>query len=155
MQEVPEIETLDEVTETPPEEPAEQPTPEPAEVAEPAEAEAAPESSEPPEPTEPELPAERESLEGRLAREFLELQAACPEVDGVDALPDAVLRDAVETGRHLFDSLLRYRYAQSRRVEEARAARHRAAENALGSLRAAPEAPAAAENEAMLRGVWN
>ncbi len=154
MQEVSEIETPD-APETPPEEPAAQPAPEPAEAVEPAEAEAAPESPEPPKPPEPEPPAERESLEGRLAREFLELQAECPEVDGVDALPDAVLRDAAEMGRHLFDSLLRYRYAQSRRVEEARASRQRAAQSALGSLRAEPEAPAAAENEAMLRGVWN
>lgn len=94
------------------------------------------------------------ALTARLATEFGELRQAFPAVDSVDALPETVLRDAVENGRHLLDAYLRHDYRERRRIEENRAAQAAAAGASAGSQADHPatNTPDAA-TAAMLRGV--
>ena len=99
--------------------------------------------------------AQPEPLLARLAREFVELKAACPEVGAVADLPDAVLADAAKTGRNLLDSLLRYRWNEARKAEAAAKSRQAAAGRSTGSLSAPAESPVQAAAEAMVRGVWS
>lgn len=91
----------------------------------------------------------------RLAAEFQELRAACPELDRIDDLPDSVLQAALRSGRDLLSEYLRYQHTQSRRVKEAAAQGEKARNAAVGSLAgdAAPDDTPALS--AMLKGVWS
>ena len=60
-----------------------------------------------------------ETLEGRIATEFLELQGEFPEVKDVSELPKAVL-EQVKKGKNLTDAYLRYKHAENKRVAEAK-----------------------------------
>ncbi len=93
------------------------------------------------------------SAEQRLAEEFGQLREECPAVTEFAALPEAVVREALDTGLTLLDAYLRYEHRERRRIEAAADAAKRAGEASVGTqhsaLQAAPD-PAVA---AMLAGV--
>lgn len=58
----------------------------------------------------------RETLESRLANEFLELQKEFPEIADISAVPSDVLNEARTKNRHLLDAYLRNRLAEEKKV---------------------------------------
>ena len=75
----------------------------------------------------------QEDLTGRLAREFLELREAFPEVTAITAVPRPVLALAVEQGIPLTDAYLRYQHRQQQNIAAALAAEQAAAGASPGS----------------------
>lgn len=88
-------------------------------------------------PQPPETNAEG-ALAQRMASEYKELREECPEVTDFDALPEGVLRDAADNGRHLLDAYLRHQWRENRRIEQNETAQRMAAQASAGQLGDAP-----------------
>ena len=90
----------------------------------------------------------------RLAAEFTELQKEFPGLGDFDALPEAVIRDAVTNDRHLLDAYLRHEHSESKKVAENEAAGRSAATASVGSQTDHPSASTRdGITEAMLKGI--
>lgn len=75
----------------------------------------------------------RKALEDRLAAGFADIARDFPEYDQFKKLPREVVQDAIKNGRDLYDSLLRYKHAESRRVNANKQAQEKAAAASVGS----------------------
>lgn len=84
--------------------------------------------------------AARQTLQDRLAAEFLELQAAFPTVAEIGQLPREVMEEAIRDNRHLYDAYLRYQHREGQKIEQNRAAQAAAAAASTGSQADQPPA---------------
>lgn len=75
----------------------------------------------------------RESIEARLAKEFVELKTEFPDVGEFSSLPDEVKTDAAN-GRDLLSAYLRYKHLQQKKTEAAQAAEKESAKASTGSV---------------------
>lgn len=95
-----------------------------------------------------------QTLSDRLAAEFAELAAEFPELSDISTVPQAVVEDAVQNGRHLYDAYLRYQRQEGKKIEQNRAAQEAAAVASTGSLADTPPEDAVdAATAAMLAGL--
>lgn len=90
----------------------------------------------------------------RLAREFCELQAECPELEQFEDLPETVIQQAVEHGTPLTLAYLRYCYGEHTRIRHAQQTAAQAALASAGPQRGEPQGVPDPAVEAMLKGVW-
>lgn len=100
------------------------------------------------------LCGEPADVNDRLAREFCDLQRECPELTNFDALPEAVVQQAVENGTPLTLAYLRHCYGEHTRIRRARETASAAAAASAGTQKGAPQSVPDPAVEAMLRGVW-
>lgn len=84
--------------------------------------------------------AAQQTLQDRLAAEFLELQAAFPTVAEIGQLPREVMEEAIRDNRHLYDAYLRYQHREGQKIEQNRAAQAAAAAASTGSQADQPPA---------------
>ncbi len=97
---------------------------------------------------------DKAAITTRLATEFGELRQAFPALSGFDALPETVVEDAVQNGRHLLDAYLRHQHSERQRIEQNQAAQETAAKASAGSQADHPATNTMdAATAAMLRGV--
>lgn len=94
---------------------------------------------------------QRESLEARLAEEFIELGKEFPEVESFDALPRSV-KAAAANGMDLLSAFLRYRHIEEKKRSAAEAKAAEAAAAASGSL--SSEDGDRGEFDALMRGLY-
>lgn len=94
---------------------------------------------------------QRESLEARLADEFIELGKEFPEVESFDALPRSV-KAAAANGMDLLSAFLRYRHSEEKKRSAAEAKAAEAAAAASGSL--SSEDGDRGEFDALMRGLY-
>lgn len=99
-----------------------------------------------------------QSLTDRLADEYAQLRQEMPEMGGFDTLPEEVIADAAESGRHLMDAYLRYAFRENRKIAANRQAQAAAAEAAVGRQGQMPpsegEDPKTAAMVAAIRSVF-
>ena len=81
---------------------------------------------------------EVQALEGRIATEFSELNQEFPEIKGIEDVPKSVLKEA-ENGRNLFDAYLRYKHAESLKVNSAKQTAEANSKATTGSMSAPNE----------------
>ena len=98
-------------------------------------------------------PPTEQTVEQRLADEFRALREECPEVTAFSALPETVVRDAVENGVPLTLAYLRYEHRERARIADAAAAQRRASESSAGTQHTALQGAPDPAVEAMLMGV--
>lgn len=97
---------------------------------------------------------EQAALEQRLAAEYAELTAFCPQAGAFSALPEEVVRQAAE-GMSLTEAYLRYLFEEQRRVAAVSAKQAEAAAGSVGSQEShAPVQDESAAVEAMRRAIW-
>ena len=77
--------------------------------------------------------AAQQTLQDRLAAEFVELQSYFPNVAEIGHLPREVMEEAVNNNRHLYDAYLRYQHREAKKIEENTAAQAAAASASAGS----------------------
>lgn len=94
----------------------------------------------------------RTAVTNRLASEFIELQGEFPELTTIEGVPDAVIRDATKSGRHLLDAYLRYQRAESKKIERNAATAAQAASASAGSQ---TDTPASGEQDAATKAMLN
>ncbi len=82
--------------------------------------------------------------------EFAALKREIPEIGDMDALPEAVIKEAKEQGLCLLDAYLRYRMREERAVLAERQRQQRTGEQSAGSLYTG-DAPAHPESDAFAR----
>lgn len=82
--------------------------------------------------------AAKDSLDDRLASDFIELQAEFPEYGKFGDLPEAVIREAVDKNISLYDALLRHRWTESKKIESAKQQQAQAAAASVGSQATQP-----------------
>ena len=82
--------------------------------------------------------SERVRLEERLAAEFFELQAECPNYTSFEQVPQAVLKLATDKNISLYDAFLRYERAENKKIETAKQQQAQAAAASVGSQAAQP-----------------
>lgn len=97
---------------------------------------------------------ERDALNARLADDFIELQAAFPELTAFKQVPPSVVKTAVDKGISLTDAYLRHLHSERRRSEQAKEAQAAAAKASPGSLSAGGDDTVNPAIEAMMAGVW-
>ena len=97
---------------------------------------------------------QEQSVNQRLAGEFVELQGMFPAVESFEAVPEAVVRDAVTHKRSLTDAYLRYRHAEDAKIRAAQEAQQTAAKASAGSLAGGEDANQSPEIEAAVKGIW-
>ena len=93
------------------------------------------------------------SVEERLAAEYRQLQETCPDAPAFEALPETVLRTAVDEGLALTDAYLRYDYGERRRIAAAETAAKTAGARSAGTQHTALESAPDPTIEAMVAGV--
>lgn len=93
------------------------------------------------------------TAEERMAEEFLALRAECPDVATFEALPESVVRTALDEGMSLLDAYLRYHYRERAKIDAARAAAEHASAASAGPQRDAVHTVDSV-TAAMLNGVW-
>ena len=91
----------------------------------------------------------RQQRSERLAEGYRELKNAVPTAPAFDALPDEVIRTAVEKEISLYDAYLRHSYEQQQKIAAAAAQQQRAAAASTGSLAGSAE-PTGGESQAFL-----
>lgn len=97
---------------------------------------------------------EQAALEQRLAAEYAELAAFCPQAGDFGTLPEEVVRQAAE-GMSLTEAYLRYLFEEQRRVAAVSAKQAAAAASSAGSQEShAPVQDESAAVEAMRRAIW-
>lgn len=96
---------------------------------------------------------EQESLEARLADEFIILQKEFPEIDKFEDLPNEVKKAAAE-GNNLLSSMLLHKHREDRKINEAQKAAKEANKASAGSVADKGEKESDAMN-AFLKGLWN
>lgn len=97
---------------------------------------------------------EQAALEQRLAAEYAELTAFCPQAGAFSALPEEVVRQAAE-GMSLTEAYLRYLFEEQRRVAAVSAKQAEAAAGSVGSQEShVPVQDESAAVEAMRRAIW-
>ncbi len=95
-----------------------------------------------------------EAVTQRMATEFNELKSEFPQYTSFDAVPQAVVKEAVEKGIPLLDAQLRYEHRERVKAENARAAQANAAKMSTGAQSGAGgEQPTSAE-AAFMKGLW-
>ena len=82
--------------------------------------------------------AAKDSLNDRLASDFIELQAEFPEYGKFSDLPKAVVKMAVDKNISLYDALLRHERAESKKIDTAKQQQAQAAAASVGSQAAQP-----------------
>lgn len=96
---------------------------------------------------------EQESLEARLADEFIILQKEFPEIDKFEDLPNEVKKAAAE-GNNLLSSMLLHKHREDKKINEAQKAAKEANKASAGSVADKGEKESDAMN-AFLKGLWN
>lgn len=97
----------------------------------------------------------QKTLTDRLAAEFVELAAAFPNLKEFKDVPASVVKEAVNSGRNLYDAYLRYHYTQQKRIDQNQTAQKAAAAASTGSrATSAPENTPDPIAAAMMAGVW-
>ena len=93
------------------------------------------------------------SNEERLAEEFCRLREECPDITAFDAVPESVVKTALDEGISLLDAYLRYEHRERARVQQAAESARKAGTASAGAQRSelAPTPDPAVE--AMLLGV--
>lgn len=81
---------------------------------------------------------QQDSLESRLADEFIELQKEFPDIKDFTALPSSVKKAAAD-GKNLCDAYLRHLYTEKKKIDAANASAEAAKKASGGSLKGAPE----------------
>ena len=107
---------------------------------------------------EDESRAFNEEIEGehiRLAADFKDLQAEFPDIKEVKDIPDQVLRLAVEKNISLLDAQLRFNYAESKKINNAKKSAAAAAESSAGSVKSDETNSTSPVIEAMRKGLWH
>ncbi len=82
--------------------------------------------------------AAQNSLNDRLASDFIEVQAEFPEYGKFSDLPKAVVKMAVDKNISLYDALLRHERAESKKIDTAKQQQAQAAAASVGSQAAQP-----------------
>lgn len=82
--------------------------------------------------------AARNSLNDRLASDFIELQAEFPEYGKFSDLPETVVKMAVDKNISLYDALLRHERAENKKIDTAKQQQAQAAAASVGSQAAQP-----------------
>lgn len=82
--------------------------------------------------------AAKDSLNDRLASDFVELQAEFPEYGKFSDLPKAVVKMAVDKNISLYDALLRHERAESKKIDTAKQQQAQAAAASVGSQATQP-----------------
>ena len=77
--------------------------------------------------------AARQTLQDRLASEFIQLQQEFPNLSDFSAVPKEVMEEAVRDNRHLLDAYLRYERREAKKIEKNTAAQAAAAAASAGS----------------------
>lgn len=77
--------------------------------------------------------AARQTLQDRLASEFIQLQQEFPDLPDFSAVPKEVMEEAVRDNRHLLDAYLRYERREAKKIEKNTAAQASAAAASAGS----------------------
>ena len=85
-----------------------------------------------------------------FSEEFAALQREIPEITAMDALPEAVTKEAKEQGLTLLDAYLRYRLREERAVQAEKQRQKRTGEQSAGSLYTG-NAPTHPESDAFAR----
>lgn len=93
------------------------------------------------------------SNEERLAEEFGRLREECPDVTAFDAVPESVIRTALEEGIPLLDAYLRYEHRERVRVKAAAEAARKAGAASAGAQRSELQPTPDPAVAAMLEGV--
>ncbi len=93
------------------------------------------------------------SDEQRLADDFCRLREECPDVTAFEAIPDAVIRTALDEGISLLDAYLRHEHRGRLRVEAATEAARKAGAASAGAQRSELQPTPDPAVEAMLQGV--
>lgn len=91
--------------------------------------------------------------EQRMAEEYRQLREHCPDVAAFDALPESVIRTALNEGVALLDAYLRYEYAERRRITDAAQAAAAACARSAGAQYSPLESAPDPAIEAMIAGV--
>ncbi len=92
-------------------------------------------------------------VEQRLAEEFCQLQAECPQLTAFDAVPETAVRMAVEEGLPLLDAYLRCEHRERMRAAAAGEASRRLGDASCGTQHTALGQTPDPAVEAMLAGV--
>ena len=93
------------------------------------------------------------STEERLAEEFCRLREECPDVTAFDAVPETVVKTALDEGISLLDAYLRYEHRERVRVQQAADAARKAGAASAGAQRSELTPVPDPAVEAMLSGV--
>jgi hypothetical protein len=93
------------------------------------------------------------SDEQRLADDFCRLREECPDVTAFEAIPDSVIRTALDEGIPLLDAYLRHEHRERVRVEAATDAARKASASSAGAQRSELTPTPDPAVQAMLQGV--
>ncbi len=93
------------------------------------------------------------STEERLAEEFCRLRDECPDITAFDAVPESVVRTALDEGIPLLDAYLRYEHRERVKVQTAADAARKAGDASAGAQRSQLTPTPDPAIEAMLSGV--
>jgi hypothetical protein len=96
---------------------------------------------------------QQDSLESRLADEFIELQKEFPDIKDFTALPSSVKKAAAD-GKNLCDAYLRYLHTEKKKIDAANASAEAAKKASGGNLKGAPEGQHNDVSTALMQGLY-
>jgi len=96
----------------------------------------------------------KESIDDKLASDFIELQKEFPEMATVDKIPKSVLKDAIDKNISLLDAMLRFDRRESKNIKAVTQKQETAAQSSTGSAKSAEHDGTTPEIEALMQGMW-
>jgi hypothetical protein len=96
---------------------------------------------------------QQDSLESRLADEFIELQKEFPDIKDFSALPSSVKKAAAD-GKNLCDAYLRHLHTENKKIEAAKASAEAAKKASGGNLKGTPEGQHNDGSTALMQGLY-
>ncbi len=94
----------------------------------------------------------QKSATTKLAEQFEELRELFPEYDTVEKVPDTVIKRALKSG-DLEKEMLRYRFAEAKKVEAEKASQEKNKKESIGSVHS--EGNETERTNAFLKGLWS
>ena len=88
----------------------------------------------------------------KLAEQFEDVRKVFPEYDTIEKVPEVVLKQAIKSG-NLELELLRYRFVESKKVEEAKASQEKNKKQSIGSVQSTDTEDGF--SAAFVKGLWS
>jgi len=96
----------------------------------------------------------KESINDKLAYDFIKLQKEFPEMATVDKVPESVLKDAIDKNISLYDAYLRFQRKENKNIKATTEKQEVAAQSSTGSAKSAEHDGTTPEIEALMQGLW-
>ena len=98
--------------------------------------------------------AKNQSINSRLADEYITLKAEMPDAPDYNELPDSVIIEAAQGKRDLYDAYLRYLHKEKRKIDAAKHTQEAAAFASSGAMRGDSGENMNSSERNFLSGLW-